>query len=221
MSAALSDRPNLLPASALVGLLVLLLGATGLFALSYTNTQSAAALARLDQLHAAQLAAVATQVAFKTQVQEWKNLLLRGRDAADLTAYRARFEQRAAEVQAGLDGLKKQLAVLGLDAAAAAVLRHEHAALGEAYRRALDNYRPAEAGASFAVDAAVRGIDRKLNDDIDALARTVEETAASELKAVGVAADGRYGVLRKVTLGAGALAVLAAFSLVFQVRRTA
>lgn len=221
MGPTATRRPNLLPAAALASLLVLLLGATGLFTLGYTNTRAAAALARIDALHAAQLAAVGAQVSFKTQVQEWKNLLLRGRNAADYQTYREHFEQRAADVQSGLAAVERQLAALGLEATAATRLLADHAALLQAYRQALTGYRPADPGAPFAVDAAVRGIDRKLNDDIDALAHTVEQTAAAELKALAAGATGRYAALRRVTLGASALAVLAAFWLVFQANRAA
>ena len=221
MNAAGTTRPNLLTAAAFVSLLVLLLGATGLFALSYTNTKSAAALARIDSLHTAQLAAVEAQVSFKTQVQEWKNVLLRGRQTADFKTYRDRFEQRAAEVQADLAAAEKQLVALGVDATAASRLRTDHAALLAAYRQALAGYQPDNPAAPFAVDATIRGIDRKLNDDIDALARAVEQTSATELKAVGVDAAARYAALRQATLVVGALAVLAAFWLVFQANRAA
>ena len=221
MNATASPRPNLLTAAAFVSLLVLLLGATGLFALSYTNTKSAAALARIDSLHAAQLSAVEARVSFKTQVQEWKNVLLRGRNAADYKIYLGRFEERAAEVQAGLATMEKQLAALDLDAAPASRLIADHATLLAAYRQALAGYQPDNPAAPFAVDAAIRGIDRKLNDDIDALAHTVEQSAAAELKATAAGAAGRYAALRQATLIVGALAVLAAFWLVFQANRTA
>ncbi len=214
-----SAQPKLLPVAGLVSLLVLGLGAVALFSLSFTNAKSVAALVRLDRLHRAELAAVEARVSFKTQVQEWKNILLRGRDASDFAAYRQRFDRSAAEVQSGLAALEQQLGELGLEGAIAGRLRDEHRALGTAYEKALTNYRN-EAGAAFAVDAAVRGIDRKLNDDIDALSRTVEQAAAAELSGFGAAAAARYATLRKITLGVAAAAVLAAFWLVFQATRT-
>ena len=221
MSTVAAPRPNLLPTAGLVSLFVLLLGATALFALSSTNDKSIAALARLAQLHAAQVSAVEAQVSFKTQVQEWKNILLRGRNAADFESYRQRFLARAADVRTGLAAVEKQLTALGLDASKVAPLLAEHQALATTYEKALTGFRADDATAPFTIDAAIRGVDRKLNDDIDALAHTVEQAAAAELKRYGESADARYATLRKITLGIGAAAVLAAFWLVFQATRAA
>ena len=214
-----NTRPNLLPIAGLVSLLVLVLGTAALFALSTTNEKSLAALDRFGRLHAAHVAAVETRVSFKTQVQEWKNILLRGRSSMDFETYRKRFQERGADVQAGLASLEKQLAALGLDAAAATRLRAEHRALGGSYEKALAGFQPEDATTPFAIDASVRGADRKLNDDIDALARTVEQAATADLKNFGDEAATRYATLRKINLGIGAIAVLLAFWLVFQTAR--
>ena len=42
---------------------------------------------------------------FKTQVQEWKNVLIRGSDAGQRTKYWTRFQDQEALVQQKLDGL--------------------------------------------------------------------------------------------------------------------
>lgn len=217
-----SARPHLLRPAAIVSLLILALAITSLFALSHTNTRSAAGHTRLAGLHAAQVAAVGAQVDFKTQVQEWKNILLRGQDPADLKNHRDRFEARALAVQAGLRAAEAQLKALELPAAATATrLASDHAALLETYRRALGDLRPADPQSPFATDRAVRGIDRKLNDEIDALSRQVEQTAHKEIAAITAAAAERYGSLRKVTFAVAGLAVLAALWLVYQASRAA
>jgi hypothetical protein len=221
MNTGISTRPNLLPTAALVSLLVLLLGVTSLFVLSYSNTRSAAALERLHTFHAAQLAAVKAQVSFKTQVQEWKNLLLRGRVADDYASYLARFQQCEADTQSSLALLQSHLNQLSLDSAEATRLATDHASLGRSYRSALASYRPADPATGFAVDAAIRGIDRPLNDAIDTLAQSVAAASTAEFAAYRAAANARYLTLRRVTLGAGTLAVFAAFWLVFQAARPA
>jgi hypothetical protein len=45
------------------------------------------------------------QVEFKTQVQEWKNILLRGHDRAQFERFLGAFLARNAEIQAQLEGL--------------------------------------------------------------------------------------------------------------------
>ena len=111
-----------------------------------------------------------------------------------------------------------QLTRLGLDASPAVRLLADHAALGSSYRKALSAFRPDD---PFATDAAVRGIDRKLNDGIDALANSVNAEAAAEIRRFGAAGSERYGALRKVTFALGGLTMLAAFWLVFKASRPA
>lgn len=220
MSTVASSSSRLLPTAGLVSLLALLLSATGLFALSYTHEKSVAALERLGWLHAAQVDAVKAQVAFKTQVQEWKNILLRGADPKDHQAYFSRFEQRETEVRAGLVELQGELKRLGLDAAGAERLVEAHTALGASYRTALAKYQPGDRDSAFEVDASIRGIDRQLNEDIDALANSVHEATENNLADFRASGAARYATLRKITLGLAAFTVLVAFWLVFQTARS-
>jgi hypothetical protein len=219
MSPPAKAFPNLLPTAAIVAILVLLLGVIGLFTLSYTNLKSAAALDRLSAFHAAEISAVKAQVSFKTQVQEWKNVLLRGRNPADYQAYFKRFEAQEAAVRANLANVEAQLARLGQPPGATASLLEEHAALGASYRAALARTPPNDPDYPFAVDRSLRGIDRKLNDEIDALAQSVDADAQVEFAGFRVAAVARYGRLRQLTLGFGGAAVLGALWLMYQAGR--
>lgn len=219
MNAPPAPRPNLLPTAAFVSLLVLAFGAAALFALSFTNRQSGLALERLGRFHTAQLTAFEARVNFKTQVQEWKNVLLRSRSLVDRQTYRQRFQASATAVAKDLASLPDQLTALGIDAAPARQLVEEHQKLGAAYDRALASFQPESSEGPFATDAEVRGIDRKLNDELDQLAHRIEQAEDAEFKSFGATAAERYALLRRVTLGVGAVTMLAAFWLVFQVRR--
>jgi aminopeptidase N len=214
-----ATRPNLLPIAAFVSLLVLLLGATGLFALHHTHQKITAGLRELDATEQRTLLALRTRAAFKTQVQEWKNILLRGRNPEDLAAYRARFEKEETLVRDGLT----RLAAPKLPATDAKDLVAEHARLGEAYRAALAIYSasPSDPESSFKADAAVRGLDRPLAEELDALASAEEKTALDELAAMSTRAAARYEALRRITWIVASFAVLAAFWLCFRATRTA
>ncbi|HWA87908.1 MAG TPA: hypothetical protein VG710_16885 [Opitutus sp.] len=220
MPSATASSPRLLPTAGLVSLLVLLLSATALFALSYSHAKSAAALERIGLLRQAQVDAVKVQVNFKTQVQEWKDVLLRGHGPADYAAYWSDFEQRETAVRDGLMALQAELAGLGLDASGPKRLVEAHAALGAAYRKAIAGYQRSERDSTFAVDASVRGIDRQLNQDIDALAQTMHVESEKELKAFFERGEASYAALRKIVLGLAGLTVLVAFWLVFQTARS-
>lgn len=210
-----ASRPSLLPVAAFVSLLVLLLGATGLFALHHTHQKIAAGLAELDATEQRTLLALRTRAAFKTQVQEWKNILLRGRDAKDFATYRARFETEETLVREGLT----RLASPAHPSADTKDLVAEHVRLGEAYRAALAAFDPAQPEAPFKADASVRGLDRPLADELDALAGAAEKTAMDKLASMSSRAAARYEALRRITWIVASFAVLAAFWLCFRATR--
>jgi len=216
MSSA-APRPSLLPVAAFVSLLVLMLAATGLFALHHSQQKVASDLARLEATEQNTLLALRTRAAFKTQVQEWKNILLRGRDPAELATYRARFETEEARVRDGLAALRSAQT----PAHEPSDLPAEHARLGAAYRAALAAYVPSDPEAPFKADAAVRGLDRPLADKLDLLAGAVEKSATDELSALSRRAAARYEALRRITWIVASLAVLASFWLCFRATRAA
>ena len=113
---------------------------------------------------------------FKTQVQEWKNVLIRGSDPDQLKKYWGRFQEREAEIQSKLEALIPKLN--NPDAKKLmSEFKRSHRTMGNAYR---DGYRKFVA-ADFdhsAGDAAVQGIDREP-------ARLIDE-AAEALKIQGL-----------------------------------
>jgi hypothetical protein len=219
-------RPSLLPVAAFVSLLVLLLGATGLFALHHTNEKTAADLARLDAAEDALLLTVRARAAFKTQVQEWKNILLRGHDPADLARYRAGFEAEERITREALEQLVQSPPDTTFETGQLPfplpTLLAEHARLSEAYRAALAAHDlAASRDAGFAIDRAVRGLDRPLSDKLDHLAIAMERIAATELRALAERAAARYEVLRRITWIVASFAVLASLWLCFRATRLA
>jgi len=96
---------------------------------------------------------------FSTAVQEWKNVLLRGKDPKDLDKYWSSHLKEMAAVQEGLRELDK----MPLDNAAKDTLaRLDKAtlAVAEAYKRAFEDFKAAGLDAA-AGDKAARGKDRE------------------------------------------------------------
>ena len=215
-------RANLLPTAAFVSLLVLVLGATALFTLYYTNTRALAGVTRVQALDDVLIESVRARTSFKTQVQEWKNILLRGRNPADFATYRERFEKEESHVRETLLALGRDFPDLDYVAAPkldTAALVAEHKQLSEKYRLALASLEPSSPGSTFQVDTLARGIDRKLSDELDALAASFEKASQAELKALTLELSARYETLRRATLIIGSLAVLASLWLVFAASR--
>jgi len=95
---------------------------------------------------------------FKQQVQEWKDVLLRGKDPRALDAHWSAFiEKEAAIAQAGKT-LAEEIAEPEARNLVAQFLK-AHKEMGEAYRRGLQVYKNGH-GNSAAADAAVKGMDR-------------------------------------------------------------
>ncbi len=216
-----TDPPStlLIKSAALLSLLVIALGVTALFALSYTNQRSEEMLEHLDQFHTAEIAATETRANFKTQVQEWKNLLLRGSDPESFTRYHQQFKQRADEVQKKLAELQRLLEDLDEDSSIAKTLAEEHQALNKIYAEALTHYNSQQADSAFKVDAAVRGADRPLSNKIEQLATDMYQLAQKHHQTTQQNAAARYASLRQVTTIVASLTVLTSFALVFFANR--
>ena len=121
---------------------------------------------------------------FKVQVQEWKNVLLRGKDPKQLQRYWSAFEEKERQIQQQAAQLQ---AALGQDASSALVgrFREAHATMGTAYRKGLDAFRTA--GHDPAVgDAAVQGMDREPARLLDEAGARIGE-ASAQIAAVSAA----------------------------------
>jgi methyl-accepting chemotaxis protein len=112
------------------------------------------------------------QVVFKIQVQEWKNILLRGRDDSDLTKYTKAFFERENEVAALAASLAEGV---GDPAIAEAIQRFSanHAELGARYRGAMGLFE-ADRNDPYRADQSVRGMDREPTDQVDAIVADIE-----------------------------------------------
>jgi methyl-accepting chemotaxis protein len=170
---------------------VLFAGAAGSGWLLFTLHHTSDAYDRLlkDDEVQHQDAARVIQVTFKKQVQEWKNVLLRGADAAQLAKYRKGFteEEMAVRTQATelRAAVKDREAVQLLD-----TFLEAHKAMGAKYATALDAFAAAGGTDPGGADGAVKGQDRAPTDLIDKLVdrlravvndrRTAEQAAVTQ-----------------------------------------
>jgi methyl-accepting chemotaxis protein len=118
---------------------------------------------------------------FKTQVQEWKNVLLRGTDEALLKKHWQAFQTEEKAVDEGATRLRASTRDTALQAQLDAFLA-AHRKMATGYRAGLEKYQAAGLEPSVG-DVAVRGIDREpakllraLGDDI---AKRSADVAAS------------------------------------------
>ena len=159
---------------------MLFVGGYGVHSLQGEQQRAAEALRRGQQFIVAVDAARDAAVSFKIQVQEWKNILLRGHDAADYARYLAGFDKRAAMVAKDLGLLERAMKDIGIDAAPAGDARRLHAELGRFYQDALKQFESGNFASTQAVDRAVRGKDRPLDEKLDVVVDTLQALAVKE-----------------------------------------
>jgi methyl-accepting chemotaxis protein len=116
---------------------------------------------------------------FKIQVQEWKNVLIRGKQPAEFTKHWQNFEDRESDVQGLLGDLENDASIQGDLSARIVQLRETHRQLGSAYRKGRDAYTAAgsEPGAG---DAAVSGVDRAFSEKMSALVKDLHEKGSQQ-----------------------------------------
>ncbi|RDS84693.1 HAMP domain-containing protein [Dyella monticola] len=117
------------------------------------------------------------QVDFKKQVQEWKDLLLRGANADDFSKHHNAFVAQAHAVDTDLAALKQQMSALGLDTHGVDAALNTHADLGLTYLAALQHYDAKDEKSVHIVDGLVVGIDRAPTTAIDGLVAGMKKEA--------------------------------------------
>ncbi|MFM7066348.1 MAG: hypothetical protein ACKO0U_05915 [Gammaproteobacteria bacterium] len=210
-------RKSLLQLSSLLLLALLsmaLLAQFAVWSLQRAHVEGDRETARLmAALDASRLA----QVQFKRQVQEWKNILLRGADPLQRSRYYDQFSGAEVQVSRALDEVTRQLDALGIHAHDATLgeVRNRHRVMGEEYRAALTAVSGGR-WAPFVADRAVRGLDRPLDALIDRLALQIVEEARGRSVRLDQSMRERYELLRYGLWIAIACALLAVSALLLK-----
>ncbi|WP_031387569.1 hypothetical protein [Desulfonatronum thiodismutans] len=214
-------RGSLVRLTGLIILLFVLNSAIGLFSLRLASQRHAADLATLNLLMETLDNTRQAQVHFKNQVQEWKNVLLRGTDPEDLKRYAAAMRREAFRMRERLDSALDGMTKLDLtEAGLVGPLQAEHHIILEAYEERIAHFGEHLARQAADVDRELRGIDRELNVNLDGLVSELLIRAAAlrlELSREFMARDAT--TTRVMVIGAGATTILLLVMLGLAVRR--
>jgi len=170
-------RATLIRLGGLLLLLILANSLVGLAAVRYTKQAALQDLEMLEQIEQAQTLAQSALVHFKTQVQEWKNILLRGDEPDDLAKYRADFEGEVEVVEETLRALAAEASAAGLVDLATTEVVEAHRRLQLEYEAALADFIARQGADPRRTDAEVRGIDRELSRMINQISSSAAEQA--------------------------------------------
>jgi methyl-accepting chemotaxis protein len=197
-----------------VAIIIMLLGVRGL-----RDSQESLS----ERMHGAELllravdTARSAQVHFKRQVQEWKDILIRGRDRAKFEKYHDNFINEETTVRQELTALKELVRELGLSLPEIDQLLATHTELGSKYREALKHFDPAVPDSYTVVDGLVQGIDRPTVVAVDALVERMHQTASVSLQQQALL---EYHSIRNVQLASSILGCVLALMLAVVIVRS-
>ncbi len=171
---------------------LLIVGVGGWRALHNTGEASVASLRQSVALTEAVDSARSAQVEFKIQVQEWKNILLRGQDPEQLEKYTTAFKKGGEKTRAQLAKVDTALAKLNLKSPLVAEAVTALSELDKNYLTALAEFDPADPLSYAKVDKLVKGMDRtptKKIDDIVAFITTQSSQVVARMDEQRLAAE--------------------------------
>ena len=168
------NRLIMTPVLAIIAILVLL--NAGSLTIAFSLMSDIEQVEQTNVVHERLVSDALTE--FKTQVQEWKNVLLRGASDKDREKYWSRFQAREADVQ---EILRKLMAGEELNTDSASLIDRfltAHKTMGVKYREGYEAF--VSAGYSpYTGDTFVRGIDREpadlLQQATDQIAQTTRQ----------------------------------------------
>ncbi len=169
--------------SLVIGALITV-GGIGLWKLSHNLQESQTVFADGLKAISAIDTARGAQVEFKKQVQEWKNVLLRGNDPKAFTKYKGKFDKQEKLVSEKLLQLKTLIGQKPALQEQVDTLLATHKQLGEKYRSALHHYDVSNPDSAHIVDKLVKGIDRPPTKQMDVLIETIRDDETTDLSLV-------------------------------------
>ena len=215
-----SLRQSFMNLASLMLLMVLCVGILGLFSVWSLRGYQARVQAALSEVTATMDLGRQAQLHFKIQVQEWKNILLRGHGLSDRALYVAAFEKEKAvtlnllqSLRPRVDQIQKSEGLMRLTKTqdrnelkgVSAQLRGEidqivtgFAELNQAYKKALDEAQKNGGWDPRVADAIVRGVDRDLTVQMDAVPVELERAYKDLVSLAALAADARFETLTRI-----------------------
>lgn len=191
---------------------LLLTGMSSLYLLDSVRRAEDAASTELQRSLQAALAVEQAHTQFKLQVQEWKNLLLRGGDPDAYAKYLASFNHQTEQVR-GLLGQARPV----FDATAQPrfdALLNKHQELVDTYLRALSAAKLDQPEAVAALDRSLRGVDRPLDAAFPELTQSLSAAVKNKLQQNNSAQAEAYRKHRwwiGICVGASALLIIWSF----------
>lgn len=195
----ISLRRRVVIAIGLLTVLTVVLGLYGLAVIAETHHRLHKSVTEARSIASTIDTARLAEVHFKMQVQEWKNILLRGQNKDLFDKHTKAFAAEERKVQEYLHTLSEMVAELGWDVPRLADAAATHETLGQRYRVALQQHPRLDSQTAALIDQNVRGMDRGLTDEIDAIVGTIRTLADKRLKETETIAQTKMDAYRALS----------------------
>ncbi len=159
---------------------VLLTGLSSLFLMNSMRHEQDLMNQSQQKLLTATLAVEDAHTQFKIQVQEWKNLLLRGNNPEDYTKYYGSFNHQTDQVQMLLNTEKSELDNNVLNDLNEVI--NQHKTLVKTYQETLATAKLDSLQGIVATDKSVRGIDRTLDNLFPQLTKNITQNLEKKIR---------------------------------------
>lgn len=159
----------------IAGCSLCLVGAGALLALKAGNDYTSRVIISNTDASNAIIATESALAHFKTQIQEWKNILLRGNREQDFEKYRSQFNDQEMLVQRRLADAKTSLQKIGIGDLGIDSLIATHKRLGDEYRQLLQYYDKSDPESGKFTDKAARNKDRAASEEFVDIVAKIEK----------------------------------------------
>ncbi|TAL21272.1 MAG: hypothetical protein EPN94_12525, partial [Nitrospirae bacterium] len=171
---------RLIMLAAIASFLLLAPIGAGVYQLYNLKTSLAQSLAAAKTETDAVVAVENAHAAFKTQVQEWKNILIRGNDPKNFDKYFGQFGEEEKKVQASLRNAVELMHKQGVPSGDTESLIKAHEELGVRYREALKSFDKSDPVTGQTVDKLVKGMDRDAGEGMKKVVKQIEEHSSQK-----------------------------------------
>ncbi|MFA6314072.1 MAG: methyl-accepting chemotaxis protein [Sterolibacterium sp.] len=178
--------------------LLLLLSAVGIFEMRSMAGENSHGLRAAKTESEAVQAVENAQAHFKTQVQEWKNILIRGNDPANFDKHTAQFTEEETKVQGYLGSATGLMKERGIAVDDVEKVKKAHLELGSRYRDALKQFDRADKNAGKEVDKLVKGMDRDAAAGMEKVVTQIEKHFAERIAVQIEREQGSYESARNI-----------------------
>jgi len=206
-SISIKGRLIFLTGLALVGLLAT--ASIGLFQIARFEASIARDLHALDSSKSVMQEVATANVEFKTQVQEWKNILLRGNDPESFEKYKKQFQDNANAVQQRLKKVQSAMQTAGSPLAMEVeALVASHQVMLDKYLSALKIFDQSNPEAGKLVDKSVKGVDRAVTEAMNKLTQVLDKKMSTDFQQIVQRNQSDYKMIRNTLAITAAIMIL-------------